>query len=168
MKDDRHERARRLIDQERVEGLATEDRRWLQAHLGECEGCERWLNRTEAALRALANLPVSLPPGLAAAAGYRVRREAEARRQRRVRNLGLALGCSLSWTLGVASAPLVWRVCAWLGAEFDLPRVVWVLGFAAWWLVPASAAAALILWHRERLDRESQDGVLERRYELEK
>jgi len=159
MKKDQHERARRLIDQERVEGLARDDRLWLEAHLGECDACERCANLTEAALRAVMNIPVSLPAGLAAEASYRVRREADVRRQRRVRNLGLVLGCSLSWLLGVASAPLVWRVCAWLGAEFDLPRVVWVLGFAAWWLVPASAAGALILWYRERVERESEDGV---------
>lgn len=155
MIDDQHERARRLIDKERVEGLAVEDRAWLGAHLRECDGCERWANRTDAALRALTNLPVALPSGLAAATSLRVRREAEARNQRRVRNLGLAAGCILSWVLGVASAPLVWRICAWLGTRLDLPRPVWILGFAAWWLVPASAAALLIFWQRDRLDRES-------------
>ena len=168
MKNDCHERAKRLIDLDRVDGLRADDRAWLQTHLGECEDCERWTSRTDAALRALINVPVEIPPGLAAAASYRVRREAEMRNQRRARSLGLVAGCTLSWVLGAASAPLVWKIFAWLGDEFDLPRAIWMLGFAAWWLVPASAAALLILWQRERLERESQDGALEQHHGPEK
>jgi hypothetical protein len=163
MKEDPHERAHRLIDRQRIEGLSSEDRAWLHSHLVGCEDCEPWATRTDLALRALTNVRVVLPSGLAAATSLRVRREAEARQQRRLRNFGLAVGCAVSWVLGVASAPLVWSVCAWLGTRLDLPRVVWVLGFAAWWLLPASAAAALILWQRERLDRDSQESAVERR-----
>ncbi len=155
MKEDLHERARRLIDRERVEGLSTEDRIWLERHLGECDDCAGWASRADAALRALLNFSVVLPAGLAASTSFRVRDEAEAFQQRRVRNIGLAVACAFSWLVGVASAPLVWKVCAWVGAAFDLPRVVWMLGFAAWWLVPAAAAAGLVLWQRDRLDRES-------------
>src|SRR5579862_4458613 len=100
MKEDVHERARRLMDKDRVEGFAMEDRIWLEAHLGECDDCRRWSGRADAALRALINLPVALPPGLAAATSFRVRLEAEALKQRRVRNLGLVVGCALSWALG--------------------------------------------------------------------
>ena len=163
MKEDRHERARRLVDVERVEGLTREDRSWLEEHLRECDDCSRWADRTDAALRALINVPVVLPSGLAAATSFRVRSEAEAHNERRIRSLGLIVGCALSWVLGGASAPLVWRVCAWLGSELGLPRAVWILGFAGWWLAPASAAAALILWHQERVGRESQDRAAEQR-----
>jgi predicted anti-sigma-YlaC factor YlaD len=162
MNEDLHAQARRLMDKDRVEGLAMEDRIWLEAHLGECDDCRRWSGHADATLRALINLPVALPSGLAAATSFRVRREAEALKQRRLRNLGLAVGCTLSWVLGVASAPLVWKVCAWLGAEFDLPRAVWILGFAAWWLVPVSAGALLILWQRDRLEREPRENVFGR------
>ena len=162
MTDDRHERARRLIDRRWVEGLLRSDEAWLEAHLGECDDCERWANRTDAALRTLISLPVTMPYGLAAATSLRVRREAEVRNQLRLRNMGLAVGCALSWILGVASAPLVWKVCAWLGAEFDLPRAVWILGFAAWWLIPGSAAVLLILWQRQRLGSDSEIGGLGR------
>jgi hypothetical protein len=55
---------------------------------------------------------------------------------------------------GVASAPLVWKACAWIGAALRLPRVVWELGFLAWWLVPAAAAGLVIVWAHSRAERE--------------
>jgi len=152
--EDLHEQARQLIDRERVEGLSAADRKWLEAHLAECEACARWASSTDAAVRAAVTVSVAVPAGLALAVKLRVRQQAAELNQRRVRNTGLVVGCALSWVVGVASAPLVWRICAWLGGEFHLPRVVWMLGFASWWLVPAAAAAALLLWHRERAERE--------------
>jgi hypothetical protein len=151
--DDLHERALRLIDQERVEGLAAPDQRWLADHLGACEACAGRAAATQAALRALRTAPVSVPHGLAASAQLIVRRRAEELRVQRTRNVALAVGCALSWLVGVASAPLVWRVCAWLGHEFDLPRAVWVFGFAFWWLVPAAAAGGVVLWYRSQAER---------------
>lgn len=153
--EDRHERARQLIDRERVEGLSASERKWLEAHLGECEACAGWASSTDAAVRAVVTVSVAVPPGLAATTKLRVQQQAEELNQRRKRNLGLVIGCTLSWLVGVISAPLVWRICAWLGGEFHLPRVVWMLGFASWWLVPAAAAAGLLLWQRERTESEA-------------
>jgi hypothetical protein len=150
--DDLHERARRLIDQECVEGLAVTDERWLKEHLAACEACAGRAAATEAALRALRTVPVSVPHGLAASALLIVRRRTEELRVQHTRNVALAVGCTFSWAVGVASAPLVWRVCAWLGATFELPRLLWMLGFVAWWLVPASAMCLVILGQRRRAE----------------
>ena len=155
MTDDLHERARRLIDMERVEGLPAEDRSWLEAHLEQCETCTGWASATDTALRAVVTVSVPVPSGLAAATRLRVRQHAEELKQRRLRNAGLVVSCALSWLVGVASAPLVWRVCAWLGAEVGLPRAVWMLGFVGWWFVPAALVAGLVLWQREQVGRES-------------
>jgi len=155
LNDDLHGRARRLIDMERVEGLAPADQRWLADHLAACETCAGRAAQTEAALRALRTVSVAVPGGLAASAQFVVRRRSEEMRAQHARNLALAIGCTLSWVFGVASAPLVWRVCAWLGATLDLPRVVWMLGFAGWWFVPVLAMGLVILWQRRRADRAS-------------
>ncbi len=154
MNGDLHERARRLIDKERVEGLAAPERRLLEEHLAACEACAGRAAATDTALRALRTMPVSVPRGLATSAQLIVRRRAEELRVQHTRNVALAVSCTLSWVVGVASAPLVWRACAWLGREFDLPRVVWVLGFGFWWLVPAAAAGGVLLWYRSRAERE--------------
>jgi hypothetical protein len=155
MNEDLHERARRLIDAERVESLSIEDRRWLEEHLAGCDACTRRAAATDAALRTLRSVSVALPPGLAAATKLRVRQQAEELSRSRARNAALVAGCALSWLVGVASAPLVWRAFGWLGATLDLPRVVWVLGFACWWLVPGAAAVATILAQRAHSERET-------------
>jgi anti-sigma factor RsiW len=148
MNDDLHLRARKLIDTGRVEGLRDEEARWLEEHLAGCNACARRAATTDAALRALRSVSVVLPPGLAAATRLRVRQRAEEQSRSRARNAALVAGCALSWLAGVASAPLVWHAFAWLGATFDLPRVVWVFGFACWWFVPVAAAAILVWWQR--------------------
>jgi hypothetical protein len=155
---DLHERARRLIDVERVEGLAPGERRWLQDHLAACEACVGWAVSAEAALRAIKSVPIALPPGLAASAKLRVLEKAAELKQKRARNLALVVGCAFSWAVGVASAPLVWRLCAWFGATLDLPRILWELGFICWWFVPAAAAGLVILWVGARADQPVLNG----------
>lgn len=143
--DDSHERARRLIDVEHVEGLAGEERRWLEGHLAACGECARWAARAEAALISLRSVSVALPPGLSALTKQRVREKAEGLRQHQARNLALLGACALSWLAGVASSPFVWKLCAWVGSRLDLPRIVWQLAFLFWWFVPAAAASVVIL-----------------------
>lgn len=156
-----HERAQQLIDRKHVEGLPPEELRWLEDHLSTCEACAGRSASTKAALRSLKSVSVALPSDLAASAKLRVREEAARLKQRRARNLALIVGCAISWALGVASAPLVWRVCEWLGSTFALPRIVWIAGFACWWFVPAAAVGLVILWAQARAEREDFNGPLE-------
>ncbi|TAM82691.1 MAG: hypothetical protein EPN47_08530 [Acidobacteria bacterium] len=157
---DLHERARRLIDRELVEGLEPEERIWLDEHLGACEACAvQWVS-TQAALTALKSISVPVPHGLAASTSLCVRENAERLKTRRSRNIALTVGCAVSWAAGVASAPLVWRVCEWVGATLSLPRIVWEAGFFCWWLVPAAAAGLVILWVNSRAEREEMNGRL--------
>ncbi len=158
---DMHERARRLIDREQVEGLTPEESRWLHDHLAGCEACSACSSSTESALRALKSVSVAVPPGLASSTTLKVREEAAMLRQRRARNLWLIAGCAASWMAGVASAPLVWRGCEWVGTALALPRIVWELGFLSWWLVPAAAVGLVILWIRTRAEGEDLNGLLE-------
>lgn len=156
-----HERARGLIDQDRIEGLAQDERFWLEEHLSWCEACTTRVAQTEASLQALKSVSVGLPRGLAASTSLRVRAEAARFKQRRSRNVALIVGCAISWVAGAASAPLVWRLFEWMGTTFDLPRIVWQLGFLSWWLVPAASAGLVILWVSGRAEREDSNGRLE-------
>jgi len=147
---DLHERARRLVDVERVEGLAPAELRWLQEHLSACAACAEWAERTASVLQALRSVSVAVPAGLAELAGSRALERAAQLRHERLRNLTLVAACAFSWLAGVASAPLVWRACAWLGGALELPRAIWVLAFAGWWLVPAAAVGLVFVWARSR------------------
>ena len=158
---DMHEEAQRLIDREQVEGLTPEESRWLHDHLAGCEACSACSSSTESALRALKSVSVAVPPGLAASTSLRVRENTEQMKHRRARNLWLIAGCTASWVAGVASAPLVWRMCEWVGTTLALPRIVWELGFLSWWLVPAAAAGLVLLWAQKGVGCEDFNGLLE-------
>jgi hypothetical protein len=159
--DNLHERARWLIDRERIEGLEPEERLWLDNHLAECEFCATRSASTEATLRAMKSISVPLPPGLAASTSLCVREKAAQLSHGRARKVALIAGCAISWMAGIASAPLVWRLCEWLGATLALPRIVWELGFLSWWLVPAASAGLVILWVNARAAREEFNGRME-------
>ena len=159
--EDLHARAQRLIDKQRIEGLAHGERSWLEKHLSGCKTCTARVAQTEAALQALKSVSVGLPRGLAASTSLRVRAEAAMFNQRRARNVALIAGCAVSWAAGVASAPLVWKLSEWLGTTLELPRIVWQLGFLSWWLVPAAAAGAVTVWVNARAEREEIHGRLE-------
>lgn len=156
-----HERARQLIDQDLIEGLGPDDRRWLMDHLATCESCASRSASTEATLRVLKSISVPIPPGLAASTSLCVHEKAAQLRHWQARNVALIAGCAISWMAGVASAPLVWRLCEWLGTTLALPRIVWELGFLSWWLVPAASAGLVILWVNARAAREEFNGRME-------
>lgn len=156
-----HEWARQLIDKERIEGLAHDERLWLGDHLAGCETCGGRAAATDAAVRALKSVSVQVPRGLAASTTLRVHEEATKLKHQRARKLALIAGCAVSWIAGVASAPLVWRLCEWVGTTFDLPKIVWELGFVSWWLAPAAFVGLVILWVSERTQRDELKGWVE-------
>jgi hypothetical protein len=145
-----HARARQLISQERIEGIPASENTWLAAHLSECEGCANFARKTSAALRSLQNIPISLPAGLAQRTQFRVGLRAQQLRQHEPRRRALWIAAGVSWATGVASAPFVWRLFAWLGEHAGVPKLVWEMGFGLWWAVPALIAAVVLLSEHEK------------------
>jgi hypothetical protein len=140
-----HERARQLIDQHHVEGLAENQRAWLAAHLAGCDSCAEVAQSTENALRAARSAVIPFPAGLASRTQFRVHLRAQQLREREPRSLAVWTVAGLSWLLGIATAPYVWQLFAWMGERLRIPKLVWELGFGLWWLVPALVAGG-ILW----------------------
>jgi anti-sigma factor RsiW len=143
-----HLRAEWLIAQDRIEGLSELERSELIAHLAACERCSAKANETSQALAALRSVPIEIPRDLAARTQWRVRMRAEELREREPANRLLWVLTFLSWALGVASAPLVWRGFAWFGEWAGLPKPVWEIGVVLWWAVPALIAAGVVLMER--------------------
>jgi hypothetical protein len=79
-----------------------------------------------------------------------VRLRAQELREREPQRLALWLACALSWAFGIASAPYVWRLFAWIGERTGVPRLVWEVGFGLWWTIPALFAAAVLLMENSR------------------
>jgi hypothetical protein len=149
-----HNRALQLIAQARVEGIAEADSTWLRAHLEECEFCAEHSRQTDHALRLMRTAAISLPDGLAGRTQFRVRLRAEELREREPRNRMLWFACAASWIFGVASAPYVWRLFAWLGEVTGMPKLVWEIGFGLWWTIPALFAAVVLFLENARQTEE--------------
>jgi predicted anti-sigma-YlaC factor YlaD len=145
MNENLHARAEKLIAQDRIEGIAQSERDWLAAHLRECAACAQIAQQTDDALRTLRGLPVPLPRGLAARTQFRVQLRAQEMREREPKRRLLWIMCAMSWALGIATAPYVWRAFEWVGEHLGVPRLVWEMGFGLWWTIPALVAAAVVL-----------------------
>ncbi len=145
MNENLHARAEKLIAQERIEGIAQPERDWLAAHLRECQSCAQVAQQTNDAVRVLRAAHISLPRGLAERTRFRLQLRAQEMREREPKRRLLWIMCAMSWALGIATAPYVWRAFEWAGDRMGLPRLLWEMGFGLWWTIPALVAAAVVL-----------------------
>lgn len=157
MNENLHIRAQKLFAQSLVEGLPGADQSWLDQHLRECADCARETASTHELLHALRNVPVALPRDLAARTQLRVRLRAQESAQSSAGVYLLWVITGFSWLLGVLSAPLVWRVFAWVGGYLHVPKLVLEMGFVLWWALPALFAVAAVL-HQKGLSFTSSRG----------
>ena len=148
MSESLHSRAQQLITRQRVEGISAEEQEWLSTHLAECEACSALQAQTAQSLAAFRSMNIELPKNLAARTQLRVRMRADELPAHNPGRFLLWAIAGVSWLLGLASAPLVWRGFERGGGQLGLPRIVWQLGVVAWWLVPGILATGMILLQR--------------------
>ena len=148
MNEDVHKKAEGLIAAARVEGISPAEREWLDAHLASCARCAAFAESLSRAVNALRSVSVSPRPELVEATRLRVRLRARELREERFRMRALWISCALSWILGAASAPLLWRGFEWAGRRLDLPNLVWQAAFALWWFVAAAIVGGAFVWWR--------------------
>jgi hypothetical protein len=153
MTEDIHERASKLIDKMQVEGLTAEERGWLETHLESCAQCQKQARETERVLRALRTAVPQFDVSLVLTTQMRARVRARELIENTARMRALWISCTLSWILGVVSAPLLWRGFEWLGYRWAISRPVWITGFALSWVAPAVVVAAVIAWRHARGSR---------------
>jgi len=145
MSDGIHDRAVQLIAQERVEGIAQAEREWLTAHLQDCAHCAELARQTDQALLSMRTAAIPIPRGLASRTQFRVRLRAEELREHGLGRQLLWTIAGVSWALGIASAPWVWRAFEWVGHRTGAPKLIWEVGFVMWWAVPALLATGVVL-----------------------
>jgi hypothetical protein len=155
MSGDIHAHAQRLVARERMEGLSMADGDWLRRHLQACAECSEYAASTDRSLRALRGVSVRLDPSLVRRSQLRVRLRAQEIRERQPRVWALWASFVISWMLGAASSPFVWRGFEWIGRHAGVPNLIWQVGFVLWWAIPALAAAGIVLaTGRSRAERE--------------
>jgi hypothetical protein len=143
-----HARAQGLFAESLVEGIPPEAQSWLEQHLQSCEECARQAEATRGLLRGLRGVAVSIPADLAARTQLRVRLRALESAPASRSALILWLITGMSWLLGIFTAPLIWRLFGWIGAEFGVPKLALEFGFVLWWAVPALLAVGVVLHQR--------------------
>ena len=136
-----HQRAQKLITQQNVESLSTENQQWLKAHLAECESCAAEGQHLRESLSALRAMNLEMPPSLASRTQFRVRMRAEELREKEPARKFVWAIAAISWALGVSTAPWVWHGVEWLGQATGAPKLLLQAGFALWWSVPPMIAA---------------------------
>lgn len=148
MSENSHVRARRLLAESAVEGLQPSEETWLREHLASCADCAREAAAGREILHALRTVPVNTPRDLARRTQLRVRLRAQETSSAASGSFWLWVVTAASWALGVFSAPLVWKLFAWLGHDFGVPKLALEVGFALWWTVPALVAVGVVLHQR--------------------
>jgi hypothetical protein len=144
-----HERASQLLAERRIEPLPRDDEQWLAAHLAECEACAAVDTCLSESLSRLRTMEINVPRNLASRAQLRVRLRAEELREHGPASRLIWAVAAMSWILGLATAPLVWRGFEWVGAHTGAPKLILQFGFVLWWGLPALLAAGIVLWQRE-------------------
>jgi sterol desaturase/sphingolipid hydroxylase (fatty acid hydroxylase superfamily) len=141
MNEQKHQRAKELIAQQHVELLSTAEAKWLNVHLAECESCAADQRQLRQSLSVLRTIHLDLPNNLAIRTQFRVRMRAQELREKEpVKKFVWAIA-AISWALGVATAPWVWRGVEWLGQTTGAPKIILQAGFVLWWSVPPMVAA---------------------------
>jgi predicted anti-sigma-YlaC factor YlaD len=141
MTNDLHVRAKHLIAQGCIEHVSSDDQRWLEAHLAECESCAAEQRQLRESLSALRTMHLNLPTNLASRTQFRVRMRAEELREKEPAKKFVWAIAAVSWALGVSTAPWVWHGIEWLGQETGAPKLLLQAGFVLWWSVPPMIAA---------------------------
>jgi predicted anti-sigma-YlaC factor YlaD len=141
MTNDLHTRAKNLIAQQHIEPVSSDDQRWLDAHVAECESCAAEQLQLRQSLSALRTMHLDLPSNLASRAQFRVRMRAEELREKEPAKKFVWAIAAVSWALGISTAPWVWRGIEWLGQETGAPKLLLQAGFVLWWSVPPMIAA---------------------------
>ena len=150
-----HEKARSLLHRALVEGISLEDRRWLDAHVGECAECGRYADLSTRAVRALDWFALELDPAAALRVENVVRSRAEEMRSAESHAKSLWIGTGVAIFLTFTGSAVTWHTLAWLASQWNLPSRVWQIAFAAFWLLPSLLLALLPLFRRRLLGEDS-------------
>ena len=150
-----HEKARLLLHRSLVEGISLEDRRWLDAHVGQCAECGRYADLSARAVRALDWFAFELDPAAVLRVENVVRSRAGEMRSAESHVKSLWIGTGVAIFLTFTGSAVVWRPLTWLASQWNLPSRVWPIVFAAFWLLPSLLLAFLPLFRRTLLGEDS-------------
>jgi hypothetical protein len=126
-----------LLHRSLVEGISLEDRRWLDAHVGQCVECGRYADLSARAVRALGWFALELDPAAALRVENVVRSRAEGMRSAEAHARSLWIGTAVAIFLTFTGSAVTWRPVALLASQWNFPSRVSQIVFVAFWLLPS-------------------------------
>ena len=139
-----HDEVRRLIATS-ASDLSEAQQALLKAHLQDCGPCRDYAAATAEIVRALRAVPLAADPRLVRNTQACVRARAVALRKRQQWLWLVALACPSVGLSAAITTPLVWRAFQWMGTYAGFSRLLWQVGFAFYWVVPALLVSVLLL-----------------------
>jgi predicted anti-sigma-YlaC factor YlaD len=142
-----HDRARQLIALSGVSNseLTADQQNWLQEHLAECPACVEYSQAAGRVVQELRSIPIAADARLVRATQMRVRFHASHLRQTRERTWLISIACLGLGISAAITAPLFWRLFAWMGEQAGISNPLWQAAFAFFWIAPALAVSLLLL-----------------------
>jgi anti-sigma factor RsiW len=147
-----HEKFREWLPLAAAGALEDSERRQLELHMAECPECAAELERWDLLAGSLKRLPTPRAP---AALVQRVRAQMEAvaaaRSERQIGQRAVVWLVLFSWTVTLASWPVVRLISQGMAAWLDIAFVhtwLWLLGFTGLSWFVAAIAAAMIAWRQ--------------------
>jgi predicted anti-sigma-YlaC factor YlaD len=139
-----HDEVRRLIATSATD-LSEAQQALLNGHLQDCGPCRDYAAATAEIVRAVRGVPLAADPRLVRNTQARVRARAVALRKRQQWQTLAALACPFVGLSAAITTPLTWRAFQWMGTYAGLSRLLWQVGFAFYWVVPALLVSVLLL-----------------------
>jgi predicted anti-sigma-YlaC factor YlaD len=142
-----HDEARELIALAGAEDLSAAQQSWLRAHLEECAACREYADAAGRLVRVLRSLPLAADSRLVRTTQMRVRFHASRLQETRERMGLVAMACVGVGISAALTAPLLWRLFAWMGERAGVSSPVWQAGFVFFCLAPTLVVGVLLLAH---------------------
>ncbi len=138
------------------DGLSDAQQIALGKHLNECDACRNYQEAASQVVRALRSEPIAADSRLVRATQMRVRFHAARLREARERMWLVGMACVGVGVSTALTAPLLWRLFAWMGEQAGVSNSVWQAGFAFFCVVPALAASVLLLARGTHLSHDEE------------
>ncbi|HXW89482.1 MAG TPA: hypothetical protein VEK33_02960 [Terriglobales bacterium] len=138
-----HEQARELIAL--GDGLSDAQQTWLKAHLEDCANCRSYAEGADLVVRALRSLPLAADARLVRATQMRVRFHASRLRETRERMWLVGMACLSVGFSAALTAPVLWRLFAWIGRWAGVSAPVWQASFMFFCIAPVLVVSVLLL-----------------------
>ena len=151
-----HERAFELCCMMLAGSISEGERRWLENHLAACSSCNTRMQRTKAAVAALKSVSVTATNDMVQSTRRKVRELClrEESRKQRMRPIWISSAFASVWM--ACSTPYLWQSFDLTGHWLHIPDLLWQMGFLVAWFTPALTGAAVALWLRPSLSRDSR------------